>query len=70
MPCNMEQFGIAAHFVLFSSAALTPVINFVFNGRYRKGLKDVLNPLNFCHRVAGVILNHKELELNELQPGQ
>jgi len=38
----------------------------VFNGRYRKGLKDVLNTLNFCHRVAGVNLNQEELELNEL----
>ena len=70
MPCNMEQFGFAAHFVLFSNAALTPVINFVFNGRYRKGLKDVLNTLNLCHRDVGVNLNQEELELNELQPGQ
>ena len=42
MPCNMDQFGFAAHVVLFSNATLFLVINFVFNGRYRKGLKDVL----------------------------
>ena len=70
MPCNMEQFGFAAHFVLFSNAALPPVINFVFIGRCRKGLKDVLNILDLCHRDAGVNLNQEELELNELQPGQ
>ena len=65
----MEQFGFAVHFVLFSNAALTPVLTFVFNGRYRKGLKDVLKALNLCHRDAGVNLNQEELELNELQPG-
>ena len=69
MPCNMEQFGFAVHFVLFSNAALSPVLTFVFNGRYRKGLKDVLKALNLCHRDAGVNLNQEELELNELQPG-
>ena len=47
VPCNMDQFGFAAHVVLFSNATFFLVINFVFNGRYRKGLKDVLNTLKF-----------------------
>ena len=47
MPCNMDQFAFAAHVVLFSNATLFLVINSVFNGRYRKGLKDVLNTMKF-----------------------
>ena len=47
VPCNMDQFGFTAHVVLFSNATFFLVINFVFNGRYRKGLKYVLNTLKF-----------------------
>ena len=40
MPCNMEQLGFAVHFVLYSNAAVTPVVIFVFNDKYRQRLKD------------------------------
>lgn len=62
MPCNMDQFGFAAHFVLFSNAAITPIIYFVFNERYRKGLKDVLKQLQFRRRDT-----HEEFELTDNQ---
>ena len=48
IPCNMEQFGFAVHFILFSNAAISPLINFVFNERYRKGLKAVFRASNLC----------------------
>ena len=64
MPCNMEQFGFAAHFILFSNAAITPLINFAFNDRYRKGLKDILKQLTPCHKDDGVNLNEANFELN------
>lgn len=64
MPCNMEQFGFAAHFILFSNAAITPLINFAFNDRYRKGLKDILKQLKPCHKDDGVNLNEANFELN------
>ena len=60
MPCLMEQLGFAAHFVLYSNAAITPVIYFIYNGRYRKGLKDVLRALFFWHKPHFP----KEIELN------
>lgn len=65
MPCNMEQFGFAAHFVLFSNAAITPLIYFVFNDRYRKGLKDVLKRLQFRHKDI-----NQDIELNHLRPSR
>ena len=66
MPCNMEQFGFAVHFVLFSNAAVTPLIYFVFNEKYRKGVKDILRGL--C-----VWYNHdigQDMELNDWQSHQ
>ena len=62
MPCNMDQFGFAAHFVLFSNAAITPIIYFVFNERYRKGLKDILKQLQVGRRDTG-----QEFELTDHQ---
>ena len=62
MPCNMEQFGFAAHFAFFSNAAITPLIYFVFNDRYCKGLKDILRRMHFWRK--GI---NKEIELNNLQ---
>ena len=67
MPCNMEQFGFAGHFVLFSNAAITPLIYFAFNDRYRKGLKDVLKRLQFWHKDRG---NPHEIELKHLRPSR
>ena len=64
MPCNMEQFGFAVHFVLYSNAAISPVILYVFNDRYRQGLKDILKQLTRRQRYK---LDHEELELNHLQ---
>ena len=63
MPCHMEQFGFAAHFVLFSNAAITPLIYFVFNVRYRKGLTDVLRKLLICQNDLNA-----EIELDSLSP--
>ena len=54
MPCGMEQLGFAVHFTLFSNAAITPVINLVFNDRHRKGLKDILITLKCCHADTGM----------------
>ena len=68
MPCNMEQYGFAAHFALYSNAAITPLVNFVFNDRYRKGLKDICKTMNFCHKDPAAI-NLEGFELNILQPG-
>ena len=48
MPCRMEQLGFAVHLALFSNAAITPVINLVFNDKHRKGLKDILITLKCC----------------------
>ncbi|XP_068680667.1 uncharacterized protein [Montipora foliosa] len=47
MPCNMNQFGFVVHFVLFSNAAITPLIYFVFNDKYRRGLQQVLKQVQF-----------------------
>lgn len=66
MPCNMEQIGFAVHFVLYSNAALSPVIFYVFNARYREGLKDILRQFHCWPRDNRVILNHVVLELNNL----
>ena len=64
MPCNMEQLGFAAIFILHCNAALTPLINFVFNDRYRKGLKDFLRVLHLWPKDN----NTEEIELKHLQP--
>lgn len=39
MPCGVEQYGFVAHFILFSNAAITPMITFTFNDKYRRALK-------------------------------
>ena len=69
MPCNMEQYGFAAHFILYSNAAISPLVNFVFNDRYRKGLKDICKTLNLCHKEPGINLEDFELNIF-LQPRQ
>ena len=61
MSSNMEKFGYAAHFILFSNDAITPVIYFVFNDRYRKGLKDILRGLYLCNKDV-----NGEIELNQI----
>ena len=63
MPCNIEQLGFALHFVLFSNSAITPLIYFVFNGRYRKGLIDILRGLRFWYKDI-----NDELGMSHLQP--
>lgn len=70
VPCKMEQFAFAAHFVLFSNAAITPLIVFAFNDRYRKRLKEALKTLIYCHTVDPINLAQEDFELNELQPEQ
>ena len=65
IPCNMEQLGFAVHFILFSNAAISPLINFVFNERYRKGLKAVFRASNFCHKDE---MKDNAVELNVLEP--
>ena len=61
MPCNMEQLGFAAHFVLYSNAAITPVIYLVLNDRYRKGLKCFIKVLHFWQKNVNekIELNHQ-----------
>ncbi|KAL9967681.1 hypothetical protein ACROYT_G025963 [Oculina patagonica] len=66
MPCNMEQYGFAVHFVLYSNAAISPVIFYVFNARYREGLKDMLRRFHCWPRDNRVIINPVEIELNNL----
>ena len=66
MPCNMEQLGFAAIFILHCNAALTPLINFVFNDRYRKGLKDFL--IFWVLHLWPKDNNTEEIELKHLQP--
>ena len=63
MPCRMEQLGFAVHFALFSNAAITPVINLVFNNKHRKGLKDILITLKFCPADTGINLVQGNVEL-------
>ena len=64
MPCNMNQFGFAVHFVLFSNAAITPLIYFIFNDRYRRGLQQVLKKVQFCRKDRGDNINADEMCLN------
>ena len=64
MPCNMNQFGFAVHFVLFSNAAITPLIYFVFNDRYRRGLQQVLKQVQFFRKDRGDNINADEICLN------
>ena len=67
MPCDIEQLGFAVHFVLFSNSALTPLIYFVFNGRYRKGLIDILRGLRFWYKDINdeIRMSHLQLQLND-----
>lgn len=67
MPCNMKQFGFTVHFVLYSNAAISPVIFYVFNHRYREGLKDILRQFHCWPKDNRVIFNHEELEMNNVQ---
>ena len=55
MPRNIEQLGFAVHFVLFSNSAITPLIYFVFNDRYRKGLIDILRGLRFWYKLISTM---------------
>ena len=64
MPCNMNQFGFAVHFVLFSNAAITPLIYFVFNDRYCRGLQQVLKKVQFFRKDRGDNINADEICLN------
>ncbi|XP_068738598.1 neuropeptide FF receptor 2-like [Montipora capricornis] len=64
MPCNMIQFGFDVHFVLFSNAAINPLIYFVFNDRYRRGLQQVLKQVQFCRKDRGDNINADEICLN------
>lgn len=45
VPCNAENFGFAAHFILYSNASLNPCIYFIFNDKFRKGLLHILEAL-------------------------
>ena len=63
VPCKMRQFGFAAHFILFSNAAVTPLIYFIFNERYRQGLKHILKGLHFGKKNV-----NERVELNHLPP--
>ena len=66
MPCRMEQLGFAVHFALFSNAAITPLIHFVFNNRHREGLKNILMTLKCCRGHTG--MNSNSVQVNvELQ---
>ena len=65
MPCNMEQLGFAVHFLLYSNAAVTPVVIFMFNDRYRQGLKNFLRPLFFWQQSRNEMMD-EIFELDEL----
>ncbi|KAL9972508.1 hypothetical protein ACROYT_G018829 [Oculina patagonica] len=42
IPCNTENFGSAAHFMLYFNASVNPCIYFVFNDKFRQGMLDIL----------------------------
>lgn len=63
VPCKMRQFGFAAHFILFSNASVTPLIYFIFNVRYRQGLKHIFKGLHFGKKNV-----NERVEMNHLPP--
>ena len=40
-PCNTENIGFAAHFMLYFNASITPCIYLAFNDKFRQGLLDI-----------------------------
>lgn len=41
IPCNVENYGFAAHFIFYSNASLNPCIYFIFNDKFRRGLLHI-----------------------------
>ena len=52
MPCGMENFGFAAHFILYSNASVNPWIYFVLNDKYRHCLVNILMILHIVRKRA------------------
>lgn len=48
IPCNVENFAFAAHFIFYSNASLNPCVYFIFNDKFRQGLLDIFGALAPC----------------------
>ena len=61
MLCGMENVVFAAHFILYSNAAVNPFIYFILNEKYRQGLMDILRGLH-------IIRNREAVKDIEIEP--
>ena len=46
VPCGLENVVFVVHFGLYSNASVNPIIYFILNDKYRKGLRDILKSFN------------------------
>jgi len=60
IPCGMDNLFHAAKFIFYSNASLNPCVYFALNGKYRKGLKDLLR------RNRSLAENRNDLPMNVL----
>ena len=54
IPCGVDNISFAAKFIFYSNASLNPCVYFLFNERYRQGLRNILKcPQNSLPREPG-----------------
>lgn len=51
MPCGVENFGFAAHFIFYSNPSMNPCIYFALNDKYRHGLVKMFKTMVFFRKV-------------------
>ena len=50
VPCGIENYGFAAHFILYTNASVNPWIYFVLNDKYRRCFGNILRKLRIVRK--------------------
>ncbi|KAL9972498.1 hypothetical protein ACROYT_G018813 [Oculina patagonica] len=61
VPCGIGHVGFAVHFILYSNASVNPLIYFILNDKYRKGLLNILKALHIVKSRVEVEKKSTEL---------